>query len=160
FSNLAEARSAVSAVSAGDQVASSLVAAQICFDASFHWPPNESAQYDRVTQFALVASSQAMLAAGPVLAAAEVLDAGRYWGTGLGGAATIEDSYKRYFESAGRRVRPSAVVLGMNNAAAAHVSMAHGFRGPMLNISTACSSSAASIGEAYRLIRSGDANVM
>ncbi len=48
----------------------------------------------------------------------------------------------------------------MNNAAAAHVSIAHGFRGPMLNFSTACSSSAASIGEAYRLIRNGDAHVM
>jgi len=52
------------------------------------------------------------------------------------------------------------VVLGMNNAAAAHVSMKHGLRGPMLNISTACSSSAAAIGEAYRLIRNGDADVM
>jgi 3-oxoacyl-(acyl-carrier-protein) synthase len=40
------------------------------------------------------------------------------------------------------------------------VSMKHGFRGPTLNISTACSSSAASIGEAYRLIRNGDADVM
>jgi 3-oxoacyl-[acyl-carrier-protein] synthase II len=136
------------------------VAAQVCFDASAHWPANESAQFDRVTQFALVASSHAISDAGLSLSEAELLDAGVYWGTGLGGAATIEDSYKRYFESAGRRVRPTAVVLGMNNAAAAHVSMAHGFRGPMLNFSTACSSSAASIGEAYRLIRNGDAHVM
>ena len=161
FGNLVEAHSAVSPVSNGAQNASSsLVAAQVCFDASAHWPANESAQFDRVTQLALVASSHAISDAGLSLSEAELLDAGVYWGTGLGGAATIEDSYKRYFESAGRRVRPTAVVLGMNNAAAAHVSMAHGFRGPMLNFSTACSSSAASIGEAYRLIRNGDAHVM
>ena len=62
FRNLVEARSAVSPVSNGTQNASSsLVAAQVCFDASAHWPANESAQFDRVTQFALVASSQADL---------------------------------------------------------------------------------------------------
>ena len=161
FCNLLLARSGVALVSCpGSTTPASLVAAQIAFDPSAHWPPSESSQYDRVSQFALVAAAQALADADLSLSDEERLDAGVYWGTGLGGAASIEDSYKRYFESAGRRVRPTAVVLGMNNAAAAHVSMAHGFRGPMLNISTACSSSAASIGEAYRLIRNGDAEVM
>ena len=161
FCNLLKARSGVAPVScAGSTTPGSLVAAQIAFEPAAHWTPSESSQYDRVTQFALVAAAQALGDAQLSLTGDELLDAGVYWGTGLGGAAAIEDSYKRYFESAGRRVRPTAVVLGMNNAAAAHVSMAHGFRGPMLNISTACSSSAASIGEAYRLIRNGDADVM
>jgi 3-oxoacyl-[acyl-carrier-protein] synthase II len=158
FCNLTAARSAVAPLRF--ESSGSLVAAQVAFDASAHWPPNEATQYDRVTQFALVAAAQAVDDASLSLSEEELLGAGVYWGTGLGGAATIEDSYKRYFESAGRRVRPTAVVLGMNNAAAAHVSMAHRFRGPMLNISTACSSSAASIGEAYRLIRNGEADVM
>lgn len=161
FCNLETPRSAVAPVSSvGSTTPSSLVAAQVAFDPSAHWPASEASQYDRVTQFALVAAAQAIGDAGLSLTEEELLDAGVYWGTGLGGAASIEDSYKRYFESAGRRVRPTAVVLGMNNAAAAHVSMAHGFRGPMLNISTACSSSAASLGEAHRLIRNGDADVM
>jgi 3-oxoacyl-[acyl-carrier-protein] synthase II len=161
FHNLTSVRSAVAPVSfPGTTVPGTLVAAQVAFDPAVHWPANESSQYDRVTQFALVASAQAIDDAALSLGEGELFDAGVYWGTGLGGAATIEDSYKRYFESAGRRVRPTAVVLGMNNAAAAHVSMKHGFRGPTLNISTACSSSAASIGEAYRLIRNGDADVM
>ncbi len=140
--------------------ANGLVAAQIDFDAAKHWPSSEANQYDRITQLSLVAAAQAIDDASLSLTDDERFDAGVYWGTGLGGAASIEDSYKRYFESAGRRVRPTAVVLGMNNAAAAHVSMAHGLRGPMLNISTACSSSAASIGEAFRAIRNGDAEVM
>jgi len=162
FCNLAASRSAVALLprEPSSSSSSALVAAQVAFDPSAHWPPNEAAQYDRVTQLALVAAAQAMDDASLVLTDEERLEAGVYWGTGLGGAATIEDSYKRFFESAGRRVRPTAVVLGMNNAAAAHVSMAHGLRGPMLNISTACSSSAASIGEAYRLIRDGEADVM
>lgn len=161
FCNLLAGRSGVTPVEdARPGVPRALVAAQIPFDPATHWPPNEAGTYDRVTQFALVAAKQAVCDASLTLDQEQLLDAGVYWGTGLGGAATIEDSYKRFFESAGRRVRPTAVVLGMNNAAAAHISMAHGFRGPMLNISTACSSSAASIGEAYRLIKSGGADVM
>jgi 3-oxoacyl-[acyl-carrier-protein] synthase II len=161
FCNLVAGRSGVSLVTdPRPGMTSPLVAAQVAFDPLAHWPANDAAQYDRVTQFALVAARQAIGDASLELTEDELLDAGVYWGTGLGGAATIEDSYKRYFESAGKRVRPTAVVLGMNNAAAAHVSMAHRFRGPMLNISTACSSSAASIGEAFRLIRSGGADVV
>ena len=48
----------------------------------------------------------------------------------------------------------------MNNAAAAHISIAHGLRGPLLNVSTACSSSAASVGEAFRAIQWGQAEVV
>jgi 3-oxoacyl-[acyl-carrier-protein] synthase II len=82
-----------------------------------------------------------------------------YWGTGLGGATSIEESYHKLFAGDGR-VRPSAVVLGMNNAAAAHISIQHELRGPILNVSTACSSSATAIGEAFRAIRNGDAEVI
>lgn len=161
FCNLVAGRSGVALVrddSAG--VPKSIVAAQVAFDPSAHWPSAEANQYDRATQLALVAARQSIDDAALDLSDEELLDAGVYWGTGLGGAATIEDSYRRFFESAGKRVRPTAVVLGMNNAAGANISMAHKFRGPMLNISTACSSSAASIGEAFRLIRGGGADVM
>jgi len=48
----------------------------------------------------------------------------------------------------------------MNNAAAGQISIAHGFRGPLLNVSSACSSSASAIGEAYRAIRYGHADVI
>jgi 3-oxoacyl-[acyl-carrier-protein] synthase II len=82
-----------------------------------------------------------------------------YWGTGLGGAATIEESYRLLYVGGGR-VRPSSVVLGMSNAAAGQISIAHKLRGPVLNMSTACSSSAASIGEAYRAIKGGYADVI
>ena len=161
FCNLVAGRSGVALVAdPRPGMTTRLVAAQVAFDPSAHWPANDAGQYDRVTQLALVAAKQAIGDASLELSDDELLDAGVYWGTGLGGAATIEDSYKRYFESAGKRVRPTAVVLGMNNAAAAHISMAHRFRGPMLNISTACSSSAASIGEAFRLIRGGGADVI
>jgi len=161
FCNLVAGRSGVALVrDPSPGVPKAMVAAQVDFDPLAHWPSNEASQYDRVTQLALIAARQAINDAALELTEEELLDSRVYWGTGLGGAATIEDSYRRFFESAGKRVRPTAVVLGMNNAAAANISMAHKFRGPMLNISTACSSSAASIGEAFRLIRGGGADVM
>jgi 3-oxoacyl-[acyl-carrier-protein] synthase II len=141
-------------------VGGSLVAGQVMFDPAAHWPAHQAIQYDRATQFALVAALQAVSDAGLVLGPGESTRAGVYWGTGLGGATTIEDSYRNLFAAENGRVRPSAVVLGMSNAAAGHISIAHGLRGPLLNLSTACSSSAASVGEAFRAIQWGQADVI
>jgi 3-oxoacyl-[acyl-carrier-protein] synthase II len=136
-----------------------LVAGLVDFDARAHWPPHQAAQYDRATQFALAASRQALQDAALNADDESSGMTGVYWGTGLGGAGSIEESY-RLLHLGGGRVRPSSVVLGMNNAAAGNVSIANGLRGPLLNVSTACSSSAASIGEAYRAIKHGYADVI
>jgi len=138
---------------------SALVGGLVEFDPAAHWPPHQAAQYDRATQFALVAAREAIRDASLELSDVESRRAGVYWGTGLGGASTIEESY-RLLHLGNGRVRPSSVVLGMNNAAAGNISIANGLRGPVLNVSTACSSSAASIGEAYRAIKAGYADVI
>lgn len=137
---------------------SPLVAGLVDFEAKAHWPAHQAAQYDRATQFALVATRQALSDAA-LGESADVHDVGVYWGTGLGGAGSIEEAY-RLLHLGGGRVRPSSVVLGMNNAAAGNVSIAYGLRGPILNVSTACSSSAGGIGEAYRAIKHGYADVI
>lgn len=142
-------------VGAGDQ----LVAGLVDFDPGAWWRPHQAAQLDRATQFALVASQQALADATLGLSEQEALTAGVYWGTGLGGATSMEESYRQLYAGSGR-VRPTAVVLGMNNAAAGQVSIANGLRGPLLNFSTACSSSATSVGEAMRAIRAGYADVV
>jgi len=136
-----------------------LVAAFVDFDANAYWRPHVAAQYDRATQFALAAVHDAFRDASLTPSAASSSNAGVYWGTGLGGATTIEESY-RMLHLGGGRVRPASVVLGMNNAAAGNISIANGLRGPIMNLSTACSSSAASIGEAYRAIKARYADVI
>jgi 3-oxoacyl-[acyl-carrier-protein] synthase II len=161
FTGLVAARSGIGLLAPGRVPGTrSLVAGQVVFDPSVYWPAHQSAQYDRSTQFALVAAQQAISDASLELDEEDSLRAAVYWGTGLGGATTIEESYKHFFAAEDGRVRPSAVVMGMTNAAAAHISITHRLRGPLLNISTACSSSGASIGEAYRAIRSGHAEVI
>lgn len=137
----------------------SLVAGLVCgFDPQHYWPPHLAAQFDRATQFALVAVRHALTDAS-LEPMKDSHRAGVYWGTGLGGAGTIEESY-RLLHLGGGRVRPTSVVLGMNNAAAGQISIAYHLRGPLLNVSTACSSSATSIGEAYRAIKAGYADVI
>jgi 3-oxoacyl-[acyl-carrier-protein] synthase II len=135
------------------------VAGQIDCDPWTLWPAHQSSGLDRATQFALVAAQQAVTDAALTLSDEESFRSGVYWGTGLGGATSIEQSYRQLFTTARARLRPSTVVLGMANAAAAHIAMTHQLRGPTLNISTACASSAMSIGEAYRAIRGGYVNV-
>jgi 3-oxoacyl-[acyl-carrier-protein] synthase II len=136
-----------------------LVAGLIDFDPQAYWPAHQAAQFDRATQLALVAVRHAFADASLQPKNDETRHAGVYWGTGLGGASSIEESY-RLLHLGGGRVRPTSVVLGMNNAAAGNISIANGLRGPLLNVSTACSSSAASIGEAYRAIRGGYADLI
>lgn len=161
FSQLVAGRSGVSRVISPDAAADlNLVAAQIASLSSPRTAERPFTQLDRATQFAMVAADYALADAALELTDEESIATGVYWGTGLGGANSIEDAYKTIFASERKRLRPTSVVLGMSNAAAAHVSIAHRLRGPQLNFSTACSSSAAAIGEAYRAIRHGYAEVI
>jgi 3-oxoacyl-[acyl-carrier-protein] synthase II len=81
-------------------------------------------------------------------------------GTGSGGAGSTEAAYTSLLEQKVARLRPMTVVLAMNNAIAAHVSMEFGLKGPSSTVSNACASSATSIGEAFRQIRHGYADAM
>jgi 3-oxoacyl-[acyl-carrier-protein] synthase II len=160
FESLTSTRSGVSLVPE-DLCASNhpLVAARVAFDGPAHFPAHQISQLDRATQFALVAARQALDSAGDSTFAIARDRFGVYWGTGLGGATSIEESYRQLYAGSGR-VRPTSVVLAMNNAAGGNVSIANGLRGPVINVSSACSSSATAIGEAYRAIKHGYADAL
>ncbi|HEX2198094.1 MAG TPA: beta-ketoacyl-[acyl-carrier-protein] synthase family protein [Burkholderiales bacterium] len=120
----------------------------------------EAANLDRVSQFALAASAQALEASGMDLADADRSRIGVYWGTGMGGAHTLDASYKTVYGAGEWRLRPLAVVMAMNNAAGSNVAVRHGLGGPFANFSTACSSSAMALGEAMRAVQAGRADAM
>ncbi len=136
------------------------IAAEVDFNPEGHFTKKIARSLDRATQFALVASSQAWKDSGIELVDNERERAGVYIGTGMGCASTIEETYMQVYKNQVRRVSPLTVVMSMNNAPASHVSMQHGLGGPCLTFSTACSSSAVSIGEAFRQIKDGYADVM
>ena len=109
---------------------------------------------DRTTLLALLTARQAV--ADAKLEAEDKDRAGVYWGTGLGGATTMEESYRQFLgNAAAARVKPSTVVMTMNNAAASEISLDFGFTGQTYTYSIACSSSAVAIGESARAIRAG-----
>jgi 3-oxoacyl-[acyl-carrier-protein] synthase II len=136
------------------------VAASVDWDASRHFPAGEAANTDRVAQFAVVAATQALTASGLDLAGTDRDRVGVYWGTGMGGATTLEASYERVYGKNDWRARPLTVVMAMNNAAGSNVALKHGLRGPFANFSTACSSSAMALGEAMRTIAAGRADAI
>ena len=121
--------------------------------------PVESENLDRVSQFALGAAAQAIASSGLEPAASRER-IGVYWGTGLGGAHTLDASYRQLYGRGEWRTRPLTVVMAMNNAAGSNVALRHGLRGPFANFSTACSSSAMALGEAMRTIAAGRADAM
>jgi len=120
----------------------------------------ELANTDRVAQFALAAAGQALAASrlSPEGAARDRV--GVYWGTGMGGANTLEASFRRLYADRDWRARPLTVVMAMNNAAGSNVAVRHGLRGPFANFSTACSSSAMAVGEAMVAIQAGRADAI
>lgn len=136
------------------------VAAQVAFDPLAHFSKIRLSELDRCSQFALVAASQAIGDSGMNGGTSDTQRFGIYLGTGMGGAASIDEAYVELYKKGETRVRPLTVPMAMNNAAASQIARDHGLHGPSVTISTACSSSTIAIGEAYRLIRHGYADCM
>ncbi len=123
------------------------------WDASAHLDRAVIASSDRFAQFALVAAQQAM--AQSALVVGDGLDCGVILGTAGGGLQTSDDSYRAVYAEGKTRVHPLTVPRLMQNAGASHVSMAHGIRGPVFTVSTACASSNHAMGLAFQMVRSG-----
>jgi 3-oxoacyl-[acyl-carrier-protein] synthase II len=158
---LAEARSGVRTLPSEIAMGSGVqVGALVTWDPAAHFKGPEAAALDRVSQFALTAAGEAIAASNLDLQGADRHRIGVCWGTGMGGAHTLEAAYQSVYARNDFRLRPLSVVMGMNNAAASNVAVKWGLRGPFANFSTACSSSAMAIGEATQAISIGRADAM
>lgn len=131
------------------------IAAQVRdFDPAAHFPKERLSQLDRFSQFSLVAARQAWAHAG-IGELAQPEACGTFWGTGLGGAQTLEAGYEDLFVKHLNRVRPLSVIACMPNAAAANIAIEFGLQGPCYTYTIACASSAVAVGEAFRAVSSG-----
>lgn len=81
------------------------------------------------------------------------------WGTALGGILAFEKGYRDMWQKQRERLSPLSVVMGMNNAVNAHLSIQLGLGGLSMSCTVACASSAVAIGEAFQRVRSGNATV-
>jgi 3-oxoacyl-[acyl-carrier-protein] synthase II len=131
------------------------LAAVVAFDAAEHFDPAKARMLDRVSQLAIVAARCATADAGLDLKAVDLDRAGVFVGIGMGGSTSMDDGYQTLYGEGSDRIKPLLILMGMHNAPAAWIGIENGFRGPNLTYSTACSSSAVAIGEAWLRVASG-----
>lgn len=115
---------------------------------------------DRVSQLAVVAAAEAIADAGLDLATGDPFQRGVILGCGVGGMAEFSANHGAFLRDGHRRVSPLFIPKMMPNAPPASVAIQFGFMGPSAAVSTACSSAADAIGEAFRAIQRGEADVM
>jgi len=135
------------------------LAACVHFSGDEHFAAPKLRMLDRVSQFAIVAARQAIGDARLDIPNADRQRVGIFLGTGMGGSQTTDDAYQTLYAKQSNRIKPFTVLMGMANAPAAWIGIEYGVTGPNLTYSTACSSSAVSIGEAWMRIRTGDLDV-
>ena len=131
------------------------------FDPLLYIEKKEARRFDLFAQYSMGASVQAVSDA--CLEKTGTLDPKRVGviiGTGTGGIATFEENMRAYVEKGPDRVSPFFVPMFMANVASALVSMRYGFQGPNYSTVSACASSGHALGDAFRLIRAGEADVM
>ena len=115
---------------------------------------------DRFIQFAIAAADLAVKDAGYAVAPAEAGRVGVFIGSGIGGFATIEREHEALMKGGPRRISPFFIPSAIVNLASGWVSIRTGAKGPNSATCTACTSGAHAVGDSFRLIQHGDADVM
>ncbi len=115
---------------------------------------------DRFTQFSMASSKMALEDSGLFDASFDENRAGVIIGSGIGGSDTIEKGHYSLSEKGPKSLNPFFVSKALINMAACAVSITYGLKGPLSAPSVACSTGANAIGEAFRIIQRGDADIM
>ena len=131
------------------------------FDPAAHFPPHKLKRIDRYAQFALVLTQQALDDASLTLSPEKPrIDVGVSFGTALGGITTAELTHERFVRD-GNRAIPAALALQVfGGSAHSNIAIAYGIRGYSTTNSNSCASGTVAVGEAFRVIREGRADIM
>jgi nodulation protein E len=129
------------------------------FDPLQHFQGGKDAQLDRFAQFSVVAARQALADSGIELTPHLREQCAIVCGSAVGGQAAIEAGFEDLWVNGRGRVHPLTIAKTMANAGASHISMDLGLSGPTYTVSTACSSANHAMGQAFRLVRDGQAEL-
>ena len=130
------------------------------FDPLEYFEKKEVRRTDPFIQFAVGAAVQAVKDAGLEEFDVDKNRVGVLIGSGIGGLTTIEEQHRILLEKGPRRISPFCVPMEIINMASGLVSIRFGYKGPNISVVTACATGTHAIGEAYRTIQYGDADVM
>lgn len=130
------------------------------FEGKNYMDPKTAKRMERFSQFAVAASKEALEDAGINMEKEEAYRVGVCIGSGIGSLQSIEREYKKLLDKGPNRVNPLLVPLMIGNMAAGNVAIQFGLKGKCFNVVTACATGTHSIGEAFRSIQYGEADVM
>lgn len=130
------------------------------FDPAEFLDRKEYRRMDKVTQYAMVTSAEAIKDSGLDLDSINKDKVGVYIGTGIGGMKTFQDQVLEYKERGPRGVSPFFITMMIPNMPSGYVAIKQGFRGPNMCAVSACATGSHNIGLAYDAIRSGMADYM
>src|SRR5581483_6618421 len=130
------------------------------FDPLVYVDKKDVKKMGRFIQFAMAASEFAVKSAGLQVTPQDAESVGVYIGSGIGGFEVIEREHKILLEKGPDRMSPFFIPATIINLASGYVSIRTGAKGPNSATATACTTSAHSIGDSFRLIQYGDADVM
>jgi 3-oxoacyl-[acyl-carrier-protein] synthase II len=130
------------------------------FDPHLYIEKKEIKKMGRFIQFAIAATEFAVRQSGFMVDPDEAERTGVYIGSGIGGFEVIEREHKIYLEKGPSRISPFFIPATIINLASGYVSIRTGAKGPNSATATACTTSAHSIGDSFRLIQRGDADAM
>lgn len=130
------------------------------FDAKEYMDFKAAKRMELFSQFAMVAAEEAMKDSGLDMEKEDAFRVGCSISSGIGSLQSMEREYTKLVEKGPSRVNPLFVPMMLSNMAAGNVSIRFGLKGKSLNVVTACASGTNAVGEAFRSIQCGDADVM
>ena len=130
------------------------------FDPAAYIEKKEIKKMGRFIQFAIAAADFALQSSGLKVTPQIAEDVGVYIGSGIGGFEVIEREHQTLLEQGPRRISPFFIPATIINLASGYVSIRTGAKGPNSATATACTTSAHSIGDSFRIIQHGDALAM
>ena len=162
WDNMISGKSGVSRIETFDvkKIASKIAAQIKDFDPTAFMNAKAAKRMDRFAQFAVAATVLALEDSGLKITGENENDVGVYIGSGIGGLATLESQHKILLERGADRVSPFLIPMMICNMAAAQASIISGAKGPVSTATTACAASSNSIGDAFEIIKRGDATAM
>jgi nodulation protein E len=163
WKSLCDGRSAIAPLQGVDMTRVAIkvnCAAQVRgFDPLKHFEGGKDQQLDRFAQFSVVAARQAFEDSAIALTPELRENCAIICGSAVGGQSAIEAGFEDLWVNGRGRVHPLTIPKTMANAGASHIAMDFGLSGPAYTVSTACSSANHAMGQAFRLVRDGEAQM-
>ncbi len=130
------------------------------FDPKKYMDPKAARRMEPFSQYAVAAAGEAIANAGLDMDKEDPFRVGTSIGSGIGSLQAMEREHTKLLEKGPNRVNPLLIPMMISNMAVGNVALQYGLKGKSLNVVTACATGTNSIGEAFRAIQYGEADVM